>query len=131
MLNEEEKKSIEVINEKIEDINNMTINTKNKSTIKFLVEVQKVANEVVGIANEIIIRQQKEIERLNGIINSRYYHDLKCRELEIETNKNWKDKIREKQEQLMEIGWNDKEERQMQNFAYDILKQLLEENTNE
>lgn len=66
VLSEEEKQSIEVINEKIEDINNMPINTKNKSTIKFLVEVQKVANELVDIANEIIIRQQKEIEDLKS-----------------------------------------------------------------
>lgn len=39
--------------------------------------------------------QQKEIERLNEIINSKYYHDLKCRELEKEINENWEDKIRE------------------------------------
>lgn len=67
-MSEEEKQLIEVINEKIEDINNMPINTKNKSTIKFLVEVQKVANELVDIANEIIDNQQKEIEEKSTII---------------------------------------------------------------
>lgn len=69
----------------------------------------------------IIDKQQKEIERLNKIINSRYYHDLKCRELEIEIDENWKDKIRELKEKI-------KKERisNPYDFIY-ILQELLEE----
>ena len=50
----------------------------------------KMAQNILNVLE----KQQKEIERLNEIINSRYYHDLKCRELELEINKNWQDKIK-------------------------------------
>ena len=79
-MSEEEKKALEVLNNKVEYINNMPINTRDERTIRFAIEVQKVANEIIDIANEIIIRQQKEIEDLKkqnkqlcDYLNDSYY----------------------------------------------------------
>ena len=124
----EEKNAIEVINEKIEDINNMPINTKNKSTIKFLVEVQKVANELVDIANEIIIKQQKEIEELNKNKQQISYEEIFTPDY-IEENFISKDKIRDykkaiewkRQQEIKNIGMS------MLGSAIDVLEELLEE----
>lgn len=85
-LSEEEKKVIEYIkNIKSWWWNNSPdrVYTINKNDIE---QFDMIINQIE--------KKQKEIERLNEIINSRYYHDLKCRELEIEINKNWQDKIK-------------------------------------
>ena len=128
-MSEEEKKAIEVINEKIEYINNMPINIKNKSTIKFLVEVQKVANELVDISNEIIIKQQKEIEELNKNKQQISYEEIFTPDY-IEENFISKDKIRDykkaiewkRQQEIKNIGMS------MLGSAIDVLDELLEEN---
>jgi len=71
---------------------------KEYSTMDGLTEYIEAIDMILDIEN----KQKKEIERLNGIINSRYYHDLQCRELEIEINENWQDKIKGKLKKLEE-----------------------------
>ena len=95
----------------------------------------KMAQNILNVINN----QQKEIERLNGTINSIYYHYLECRELEKEINENWEDKIRKiilnKRKKVLEKNYSNLSivkriyKRNIQVAMLDtLLKELLEEN---
>lgn len=85
-------------------------------------------DEQFNIIKKYIEKQQKEIERLNEIINSRYYHDLKCRELEKDINENWENKIKEKIKEIESYAFTSKEEKNQQDYAIERIRELLEEN---
>ena len=74
-------------------------------------------------------KQQKEIEKLkkeNGLllVNNNGYFDLKKY---IKNNYISKDKIREKMREIMGYTFTTNEERHSQDYAYDRLKELLED----
>jgi hypothetical protein len=72
-------------------------------------------------AIQVIEKQQKEIEELKWKCNNKYYHTIKCRELEKEINNSWKDKINKLKEEVeTELISNPYD------FSY-LLNELLEE----
>lgn len=112
-LSEEEKKAIEdlknAVNEPLEAFENV-------------VDTFKLINlDQCRIVLNLIEKQQKEIEKLKGTIYSRYYHIIKCRELEKEINKYWEDKIRELKEKVKKDKTSNPYD-----FVY-MLDELLEE----
>jgi hypothetical protein len=77
--------------------------------------------DCVETIKNLIEKQQKEIEELKWKCNNKYYHTIKCRELEKEINNGWKDKINKLKEEV--------ETEQISNpydFSY-LLNELLEE----
>lgn len=83
---------------------------------------QRAKKEYKTILN-LIEKQQKEIKELKEKNTQKYYHNIKCRELEKEINRAWKDKIREKIKELEKIGFKTIATGEKIN----ILKELLEE----
>ena len=72
-------------------------------------------------AIQVIEKQQKEIEELKWKCNNKYYHTIKCRELEKEINNGWKDKINKLKEEVeTELISNPYD------FSY-LLNEILEE----
>lgn len=94
----------------------------NNYWLKFRNKINKIANNDKDCSDNKVIKAVKNLNKENDKLTklllgkSLGFNDYIS-----------KKKIREKQEQLMKIGWNNKEERHKQNFAYDILKELLEE----
>ena len=68
----------------------------------------------------LIEKQQKEIEGLVKV-------SKECIEEKFNNDNMWKDKIRLKMKQEMDKGYRLSEERHLQNYAYDRLKELLGE----
>ena len=75
----------------------------------------------IDIVLNLIEKQQKEIKELEKKCNNKYYHTIKCRELEKEINNGWKDKINKLKEEV--------ETEQISNpydFSY-LLNKMMEE----
>lgn len=123
-MSDEEKRNVEILN----NIKEYMQNSIDNGHHKFIYNDLDWDEKCIDIINSIdyfiekVEKQREEIERLNEIINSRYYHDLKCRELEIEINENWKDKIRGLKEQVKKEKTNNPYD-----FIY-MINELLEEN---
>lgn len=58
------------------------------------------AKDAIKIILNLIEKQEKEIEELKWKCNNKYYHTIKCRELEKEINNGWKDKINKLKEEV-------------------------------
>ena len=80
-----------------------------------------VTAKEINIALKLIEKQQKEIKELKWECNYKYYHTIKCRELEKEINNGWKDKINKLKEEVeTELISNPYD------FSY-LLNEILEE----
>ena len=117
-LTGEEKKAIEWFKEDL---------TKEKEEMEYYNEYKKQVIKRNEKLLNLIEKQQKEIEELKQnrdeykeeykkLLNARYYDYIS------------KDKIREKMREIMGYTISSSEERHCQNYAYDRLKELLEEN---
>ena len=95
-LSLEEKKAIENVKDMFEDISLEEL-IKNKD-----INVTIYSSGILDILRVIGIveKQQKEIEELEKKCNNKYYHTIKCRELEKEINNGWKDKINKLKEEV-------------------------------
>lgn len=113
------------------------MNKKEKDAIKYLEFLsnekceceacQRAKKEYKTILN-LLDKQQKEIEDLKVIADDIKDHRIVYVDTpEFEEKYISKDKIREKMQEIMSYAYTSAEERHCQNYAYDRLKELLEE----
>lgn len=131
-MTEEEKEAIKILKQepdfslsyyKRERAIDIVLNLieKQQKEIKELKWKENEQKELLKYKTDRIDQQQKEIEELEKKCNNKYYHTIKCRELEKEINNGWKDKINKLKEEV--------ETEQISNpydFSY-LLNKMVEE----
>ena len=98
-----------------------------KKAIENLKKNRGVSFKEADVLSNLLEKQQKEIEDLNEIKQQICNEELITQDY-VQKNFVQKDKIREKMREIMGYTISSSEERHCQNYAYDRLKELLEEN---
>ena len=116
-MSEEEKKALETVKEELQD---------QKEAFKYYRGVLGLySNGKVETLLKLIDKLQKEIEELK---KPKYIINCKTNEItKLSNDFISKDKIREKMREIMGYTFTTNEERHSQDYAYDRLKELLED----